>query len=845
MFYNCRMINIRDYLLHIINEPPFYQRNCEQDLPSVEKESNIQRFANIALPYICLYNPAAKAISLGMGTLRCGSRVYETHTAWRGNKTWALPMAQTAFALASLAITFFHFRLGLLATTSIDMVFSAAQIYSALQAGDKTKAFQHALQTLSSAAYLSIILTSTLEYILLSVLIQATAQFVQACLEYKKDRKPEALAKLVLALIYAARAPGYMALIRQRNELLALHKFGNLLSSIQKSRRVQHLIFSPLSNLSTQIEEKRVTLQDVDGKSYNFGSHFHGYGKGLVKGMNLIGWSSFDENGKKILKLDFKINHYHRQRLEEALTELKKYPREEIRKLLSLTKSHATDIEIQPALYKIGQLRFFSEITSFAVGKFTPGNSLVDAFVFDKAKMIPQLSPEDQEPFDLFAKRSISQLESNIENMPNGLSLIAQFEPSAEEARKAMVELMPAIKAAFAQGVVYPTIGSAERIDIHGLGRVTIGSSPTYVGIQNRVTVEIEENKNLYQLHELLAFLNLDSAIDVSNDEDIERLKIGQLFRSYYPRLATPFERSAAFFSLPIGALKKEITQIAPDMQTHFDQDLASMETFDILPGRKRYGNPSLDEKCYTEGARALTAVLTGFDKPTSYLERYSSVNTPSLTTLSDQEQTELLARTGNILKMGLLSTELRWMANIPTGGLSPMKDFEEGGADSVFTQLLTKQNFQEKMPLSNLSYNGPIRFIFKFQSDTYQYYFGNSGARNSDFYFSRPSISELIQSPEGIFEEGLIFKKDPNNPTAILDLEKEAKLRSPSHELMLKERMAPENITGILVPDEASKTILLDYLRSKDIVQNETILGKPVDKFIHVGTHLSDDLLD
>ena len=249
------MLNVRDYLLHIINEPQFYQRNCENDFPSAEKESNLYRFAQIALPYICLYNPAAKAISLGLGSARVCSCFYATCNSWE-NKTWALPMAQTGFAVASLAITFCHFRLGLLATTSIDMFFSAVQIYVALQAGDKIKAFQHALQTLSSVAYLSIMLTAALEAILISVIIQAAAQFVQACIEYAKDRRPEALAKLGLACLYAARVPEYAALIRQRNELLALHSFHSLLRSIEKGRRAECLLFSPLANLPQKMEEK-------------------------------------------------------------------------------------------------------------------------------------------------------------------------------------------------------------------------------------------------------------------------------------------------------------------------------------------------------------------------------------------------------------------------------------------------------------------------------------------------------------------------------------------------------------------------------------------------------------
>jgi hypothetical protein len=36
-----------------------------------------------------------------------------------------------------------------------------------------------------------------------------------------------------------------------------------------------------------KIESRRFTMVDANNKEYDFGSYFHGYGKGLVKGMNL------------------------------------------------------------------------------------------------------------------------------------------------------------------------------------------------------------------------------------------------------------------------------------------------------------------------------------------------------------------------------------------------------------------------------------------------------------------------------------------------------------------------------------------------------------------------------
>ena len=105
-----------------------------------------------------------------------------------------------------------------------------------------------------------------------------------------------------------------------------------------------------------------------------------------------------------------------------------------------------------------------------------------------------------------------------------------------------------------------------------------------------------------------------------------------------------------------------------------------------------------------------LTASLTGFMD--QEFRRRTGFQVLPITELEGEEQKELLHRTANILKMGLLSTEFRWMVNMQKEGLSPMLDFEEGSADSVYAQLLVKKNFQENMSLNELSYNGTVRFF-------------------------------------------------------------------------------------------------------------------------------------
>ncbi len=69
-------------------------------------------------------------------------------------------------------------------------------------------------------------------------------------------------------------------------------------------------------------------------------------------------------------------------------------------------------------------------------------------------------------------------------------------------------------------------------------------------------------------------------------------------------------------------------------------------------------------------------------------------------------------------------------------------------------------------------------------------------------------------------------------------------------NEVMIKERIAPSYIEGIVLQDQETADNLLSFLRSKDLVSKnedgiETILNIPVDKFLRVGTYLSKELLN
>ncbi len=351
---------------------------------------------------------------------------------------------------------------------------------------------------------------------------------------------------------------------------------------------------------------------------------------------------------------------------------------------------------------------------------------------------------------------------------------------------------------------------STYELKLKGLGRIEVGADQSVITNYDKVTVTMDRGKSIYEFHEALSFLDLDDALKVSAQEDVDRMKMGHLYRTFYPRDATLFERTDPFFDLPIAEFKAKIIECSPEMKEIIDQWLPKMEEREILPGRYRYAFEGLAEELKSQGARGLTAAITG-----------------AWTTQELQE------RIASILKMGLLSHEMRENYSIDSTGLSGGTDYMTGGADSVFTQLVTNTNTS----FNEFAYNwfGGAQLLFSpkiLEMGTYQHHsdaFGNRiVTRNDqgwfwfDDYLKRNNIFDFMTV------EKLYFHSD--------------------HEVMIKDRIPPEFIKGIVVQDQAAKDNLLFYLRSKEIVEkdssgSETILSKPIDQFLWVGHTIYDEM--
>lgn len=698
-------MNYINCIQHSIFSPEMDHRRYDLDLPeALGKESRLRRIVLATIPFVALYRPVATALSLGMGSCPVISHLklaldHEGKGEWKS----VSKVAQTTLAIISLTSSILNIKMGQLLTGSIDTAQGTYSIiYYTLQ-GKYDRATEEALQTLASGLYVAFTLTGSLEIIFLSVLFQTALQLYQMKGEISKEHYIEAAAKFVMAVVRFNQANHYRGLIQKRNALFTLQKYQGLIKQALKGRSARHLLHHKLSDLNGKIDENKVTLSNQE-REYDFGSHFHGYGKGLVKGANLA-FRTVVVDGKELTECEFKVNHVFREKLQETINELQKLNPSEIRDILQLTGSHAKSL------------------------------------VIEECK------------------------ESNN-----------NYDPYEE---------------------IY-------RIAVPELGQIHIGGSQDYPNLFDRVVVLMDRKKNLFDLHELLSLVNLDIALTPSLKEDLARLKMGHLFRIFFPKEATIFERSEAFFTLSLQELLDKMIEEAPQMREIYDKYFDQMQKTEILPGRIRYKIQDLAYEVQKLGGRHLTAAITG----------------------ARANQQDLYQRTALMLSMGMLSQEMKAKFQINKAG-GPGWDYYSGGADSIYTQMLTVKDAVSKgFDTSHLDYQSKVRILISLdalETGTYQHLENSFGSRcvhrESEIYLNRLNISE--------FTKTIQQKRSANNNWS-------------GHEVMLKERIDPCYFEALLVNDEETRDGLLNHLRTcnlvqKDSLNRETIQGHLVEDFIRV----------
>lgn len=339
------------------------------------------------------------------------------------------------------------------------------------------------------------------------------------------------------------------------------------------------------------------------------------------------------------------------------------------------------------------------------------------------------------------------------------------------------------------------------------LGTVKLNTYEAASGLYHTITVELPENqthgKSLKDLMTICTAIGLGPILEPQNAESDERMKMMQLFRTFYPRVAYEFEKSAETDVKPPLVLQKEIVEKAPGMQKIFQRYLGDqkqlMQKVEVHPDYRVWAVSDLSTQMRLEGGVGLMMGV---------------IYTKDLTAM---------------MQYGAVSSQDRLQAGKFIPGASTEQDMLYGSSDQVFTRMISQPLAKDRV--SDFDLAGSAQLLFSLDAvnrGCYVYSRDQHGRKDEHDYAARLNPLESLRAVD---DEAPVMRLMNNN------------------EVMIRNRIPPNQIVGVVVKDEATKKKLLESWRtSKDIIRvdnkgNETINGFPIDKFIYVADRFSPSM--
>ncbi|HSX04690.1 MAG TPA: endonuclease/exonuclease/phosphatase family protein [Rhabdochlamydiaceae bacterium] len=205
---NATIINKR------ISEPSYFHHEYSNDFPELKEDQapktwldNAQRLGLVALPFIALYKPLSLPLSIATGGLRvfsCGSQL--TVIIRQGDaQEVASQLLQTAIAVIALAGTIFAHPLGMLITTTHDILIELYHLLDNLKQGEYEKAVLNCANIVNNVLYFALFVNGGIEIAAASLAMQVIIGAYHAREEFNKgqDHYLEAAGHLLMTIIRA------------------------------------------------------------------------------------------------------------------------------------------------------------------------------------------------------------------------------------------------------------------------------------------------------------------------------------------------------------------------------------------------------------------------------------------------------------------------------------------------------------------------------------------------------------------------------------------------------------------------------------------------------------------
>ncbi len=173
--------------------PDYFYRQFNHDLRN--------RIVLTALPFLTLYKPLTKPISLASDSCRIFSNLSQIFKSGQSNAAVSIELIKTTITVTAFICTLAQLPLGMLITTSHDIFITISEIKTHLSQNDKKAAYEKLAQLINSTAYLGLFFFSGLEILIFSLLLQILLTGYSAKEEFQKDHYIEATGHLLMAII--------------------------------------------------------------------------------------------------------------------------------------------------------------------------------------------------------------------------------------------------------------------------------------------------------------------------------------------------------------------------------------------------------------------------------------------------------------------------------------------------------------------------------------------------------------------------------------------------------------------------------------------------------------------
>ncbi|MFZ4100209.1 MAG: hypothetical protein ACOYKZ_07800 [Chlamydiia bacterium] len=139
------------------------------------------------MPYITLYPPLSKPISILLGAIRGIQSLADVVVAFKAADSRAISHAvlESVIAVISVVGSIFAHPVGMIITTGHDITIAIGKLISAIQEGNHRAMTEALVQILNNSVYLALLCTGSIELLIASTVLQAAHATYQSGIQFK------------------------------------------------------------------------------------------------------------------------------------------------------------------------------------------------------------------------------------------------------------------------------------------------------------------------------------------------------------------------------------------------------------------------------------------------------------------------------------------------------------------------------------------------------------------------------------------------------------------------------------------------------------------------------------